>query len=208
MTAHARHAEAPTEASHRAAEPFCPPGWSYNPSSWPQRLPICGLAVLGFAIAMYLALVQWGVFAHVWDPFFASPDPRWPNGSARILHTWVSQVLPVPDAFLGALGYIGDALAGVIGGRARWRTMPWIVLIFALLVGPFGVVSIMLVVFQPVLFHAWCFLCLCSAVVSVSMIGPAMDESLASLQHLHRVKARGGSLWRAFWGLDPAAEEA
>jgi hypothetical protein len=33
------------------------------------------------------------------------------------------------------------------------------------------------------------------------MIGPAMDEVLASLQHLKHEKRRGRSVWRAFWGL-------
>ena len=33
------------------------------------------------------------------------------------------------------------------------------------------------------------------------MIGPALDEVLASLQHLQRVRGAGGSGWRAFWGL-------
>jgi hypothetical protein len=49
-----------------------------------------------------------------------------------------------------------------------------------------------------VLYHSWCTLCLASAVISVAMIGPAVDEVLASLQHLRRA---GGSLWRAFWGV-------
>jgi hypothetical protein len=79
--------------------------------------------------------------------------------------------------------------------------MPWIVLLFGLFVGPFGLISIFLVVSQPLLFGAWCTLCLASAVVSVCMIGPAMDEFLASLQHLKRAKSRGGSVWRAFWGI-------
>jgi hypothetical protein len=176
-----------------------PPGWDYNPASWPQRLPIIVLALIGFAIAMYLALYQWRVFDTVWEPFFG-------DDSRKILReSWVSQLLhPVSDAFLGALGYLADAIAGAIGGKRRWRTMPWIVVLFGVLVGPLGVISVMLVVFQPVLFDAWCTLCLASGVVSVVMVGPAMDEFLASLQHLKREKARGRSLWRAFWGLrDP-----
>jgi hypothetical protein len=32
------------------------------------------------------------------------------------------------------------------------------------------------------------------------MIGPAMDEVLASLQYLKRVKKSNVSLWKAFWG--------
>jgi len=56
------------------------------------------------------------------------------------------------------------------------------------------------VVFQPVLFSSWCTLCLASAVISISMIGPAMDEMLASLQFLHRVKRSKASAWKVFWG--------
>lgn len=171
-----------------------PPGWSYNPAAWSQRLPIIGLALVGFGIALYLALFQWDTFDEVWEPFFGD-DSR-----TILLDSWVSQLLPVPDELLGALGYLADAVAGVIGGRSRWRTQPWVVVLFGLLVGPFGVVSIMLVVFQPVLFDAYCTLCLASAVVSVLMIGPAMDEMLASCQHLRRVRDAGRPFWPAFWG--------
>lgn len=174
-----------------------PPGWSYNPSTWGQRLPLVGLALLGFLIAGYLALYQWGVFPTVWEPFFGA-------GSRRILHSGVSRLLPFPDAALGALSYLLDAVTGAIGGRERWRTMPWITVIFGLAVGPLSAVSILLVIIQPVLYQAWCTLCLASAVISILMIGPAMDEVLASLQFLRREQGSGHSLWRAFWGLVPA----
>lgn len=176
-----------------------PPGWDYNPATWPQRLPIIVLAMIGFAIATYLALYQWRIVSWVWDPFF-------PEGSPKILNSKISHLLPIPDAALGAFSYLVDAVAGAIGGRARWRTMPWIVVVFGIAVGPLGVVSVMLVVFQPVLFDAWCTLCLASAVVSLMMIGPAMDEFLASLQHLKRASAEGMSLWRVFWGLSATAK--
>ena len=180
----------------RSDDPDAPPGWDYNPASWPQRLPIIGAAVVGFIAAGYLALYQWRVIDTVWEPFFG-------DGSVKILNSKVSHLFPFPftDAFLGALGYFADALTGAIGGRARWRTMPWIVIIFGLLVGPLGAISILLVVLQPVMFDAWCTLCLATAVISVLMIGPAMDEFLASLQHLKRERARGRSAWRVFWGL-------
>lgn len=172
-----------------------PPGWDYNPSSWPQRLPIVGLALAGFGVALYLALYQWKVLSGVWEPFFG-------DGSRVILNSGVSRLLPIPDAALGALGYLADAVTGVIGGRDRWRRMPWIVIVFGLAVGPLGAVSILLVILQPVLFDSWCTLCLVSAVISVLMIGPAMDEFLASLQHVKRERDRGRSTWRTFWGTE------
>ncbi len=180
-------------------EEYKPPGWSYDPSAWSQRLPIIALAVVGFCIAGYLTLFQVGIISTVFEPFFG-------NDSRKILTSYVSHVLPVPDAALGAFGYLADAVSGAIGGRGRWRTMPWIVIIFGLAVGPLGAVSIMLVIFQPVLFNAWCTLCLASAVISLAMIGPAMDEVLASLQHLRRAHAEGRSVWRTFWGLGDNSE--
>lgn len=169
-----------------------PQGWSYNPSSWSERLPIVVLALVGFFVALYLALYQWRVFGTVWEPFFG-------QGSRVILNSSVSRILPVPDAALGAFGYLVDAVTGIIGGRSRWRTKPWIVIVFGLAVGPLGAVSILLVILQPVLFDAWCTLCLLSAVISVLMIGPAMDEFLASLQFVKGEKACGRSIWNAFW---------
>lgn len=181
-----------------------PPGWGYNPAAWSQRLPIVGLALFGFGIAMYLSLYQWEVIDRIWDPFFGTPN--YGGGSKEILReSGVSEqtmaYLGVPDAFLGALGYLADAVTGAIGSTKRWKTMPWIVVVFGLAVGPLGFVSVLLVVFQPVLYDSFCTLCLTTAAISVGMIGPAMDEMLASLQYLRRVKTSNRSLWRHFWGL-------
>ena len=176
-----------------ARSPGLPPGWSYNPSEWSQRLPIVALALLGFAIAAYLSLFQLNVLPTVWEPFFG-------DGSRVILSSSISRVLPIPDAALGALGYLADAVTGAIGGRERWRRMPWIVILFGVAVGPLGAVSILLVVLQPVLLGAWCTLCLATALISVVMIGPALDEMLAALQHVRRRRDQGDSAWRAFWG--------
>ena len=169
-----------------------PVDWTYNPSEWSERLPIVFLAVCGFFVALYLALYQWRVITSVWEPFFG-------NGSRTILDSSVSRVLPIPDAALGALGYLGDAVTGVIGGRDRWRRMPWIVVLFGIAVGPLGAISVLLVILQPVLYDSWCTLCLVSAGISVAMIPPAMDELLASMQSLRVQHERGESLWRAFW---------
>ena len=180
------------------ADRATPPGWRANPSSWPQRLPIVGVALVGFAIATYLTLFQLGVLDSVWEPFFG-------DDSRTVLTSGISRLLPVPDAALGAAGYLLDAVSGTVGGTRRWRTMPWIVIVFGVAVGPLGVTSVLLVIAQPVLYHAFCTLCLASAVISTSMIAPAVDEVLASLQELRRVQLAGGSVWRAFWGLGPGA---
>lgn len=170
-----------------------PPGWDYNPSSWPQRIPIVIIAMIGVGIATYLGLYQLRVIDSVWEPFFG-------DGSKKILNSKTSKILPVPDAILGAFSYLVDALAGVIGGTRRWKTMPWIVIVFGLAIGPLGLVSLLLVVLQPVLYQSWCTLCLTSALISVVMIGPAIDEMLASLQFMQRAKRSGHSLWKVFWG--------
>lgn len=176
-----------------------PPGWDYNPAAWSQRIPIVVLAIVGFGIASYLALYQFRVFSTVWEPFFG-------NGSVTVLNSPISHALPIPDGALGALGYLADAVGGAVGGKRRWKTMPWIVVFFGFAVGPLGLISIMLVVFQPVLFNSWCTLCLVTAVISVVMIGPSMDEVLASMQFLKRARKAGKPLWRAFWGYKDVVE--
>ncbi|MGD9689876.1 MAG: vitamin K epoxide reductase family protein [Phycisphaerales bacterium] len=180
----------------RTQDERIPPGWDYNPASWPQRVPIIVLATVGFGIASYLALYQYRVVGTVWEPLFG-------EGSRTVLNSKLSRVLPVSDAALGAAGYLADAVTGLIGGVRRWRTLPWLVILFGVFVGPLGAVSIGLVIAQPVLYDSWCTLCLVTAVISVLMIGPAMDEVLASLQHIRRapVQRNDGSAWRAFWGL-------
>lgn len=99
-----------------------PPGWNYNPSAWSERLPLVGIAMLGFFIAGYLSLFQLKLFDHVWEPFFG-------NGSRKILTSGISKALPVPDALLGTIGYLADAVSGILGGEKKWKTQPWIVFI-------------------------------------------------------------------------------
>ncbi len=181
------------EAPRVSGDDTVPPGWRENPSSWAQRLPIVAVALAGVAVAGYLSLYQLDIVASVWEPFFG-------DGSRTILNSRVSHLLPVPDALLGMFGYLADAVAGVIGGTRRWRTMPWIVVLFGIAVGPLGAVSVTLVILQPVLFDSFCTLCLASAVISLVMIPFAIDEVLASLQFLKRTRGQGGSVWRAFWG--------
>jgi hypothetical protein len=151
----------------------------------------------GFAIASYLAAYQWDLLGSVWEPFFG-------DGSEEILNSSVSHALPIPDAAFGAMGYLADAVTGAIGGKNRWRTMPWIVILFGLAIGPLGAISIILVIIQPVVYGTFCTLCLVSAAISLLMIPPAVDEVWASFQHLDRQRKRGQSLWGTFWGMEAA----
>lgn len=178
-----------------------PPGCVKNPSEWGERLPIVGLALVGLAISTYLALFQYEVIDTVWEPFFG-------DGSKTVLTSKLSDALPVKDAALGAFGYVLDAVTGVIGGTKRWRTMPWIVIVFGVFVGPLGAVSVLLVVAQPVLYGSYCTLCLVTAAISLAMIPPAVDEVLASFQDLRRMRQSGGNWMRYFWGLDSTPGEA
>jgi nucleoside-diphosphate-sugar epimerase/uncharacterized membrane protein len=178
-----------------------PPGWSYNPSAWAQRLGIVFLAMIGFFLSRYMAAFQLGHIAHPWDPFFG-------DGTRTVLTSSISKAFPVSDAGLGALSYLLDALAGLIGGRRRWRTMPWMVLLFGLFIIPPGVTSIVLVILQPVGVGSWCTLCLVASVVMLLMVPPALDEVIATCQFLRRTRREGGSFWRALWlGEGSATEE-
>lgn len=142
---------------------------------------------------MYMGLYQLDIIKTVWDPFFE-------DGTRKVLNSSISQALPIPDAVLGAFGYILDVITGAIGGTMRWKTKPWIVILFGIAIGPLGMVSVLLIILQPLVVGAWCTLCIVTAIISIVMISPAMDELLASLQYLQRVKQQGHSAWKAFWG--------
>lgn len=154
---------------------------AFNPSEWRPRFPVLCLAAAGFCVAMYLALYQWGVFKTVWEPFFG-------NGSERVLHSFISRLLPVPDAFLGALGYLADIVTGSLGSSTRWRTQPWIVLAYGATVTVVGAIALVLAVLQPLLFHAACTLCLVSVFVSICIAWLARHEVLASFHHLRSTR--------------------
>ena len=168
------------------------PGWSYNPSDWVQRGPIIAMAFVGFFLSRYLAGYQLGHVAYPWDPFFG-------DGTRRVLDSEVSKAWPISDAGLGAVSYMIEALSGFMGGRNRWRTMPWMVVMFGVLVVPLGIVSIVLVILQPVAVGAWCTLCLVTACAMLIMISPAIDEVVAMGQFLVGARREGKPFWRTFW---------
>ncbi|BBK44660.1 vitamin K epoxide reductase [Allostella vacuolata] len=169
-----------------------PLGWSYSPSSYSQRVPIVVLAFVGFLLSRYMAAFQLGHVDAAWDPVFG-------DGTETVVTSELSRAWPIADAGMGAAVYLIEALTGLIGDRRRWRTMPWLVLGFGLLIVPLGAVSIGFIIIQPVLIGTWCGICLATAVVSVLMIPYALDELLATTQFLLRARRAGRPLWRTFW---------
>jgi nucleoside-diphosphate-sugar epimerase len=171
---------------------WIPPGWDYSPSSWSQRAPIIAFAFFGFFLARHMAAYQLGHIETIWDPFFG-------DGTRIVITSDVSKAWPVPDAGLGAAAYMLEALMGLMGDRRRWRTMPWMVAAFFVLVAPLGFVSILFIVIQPIVIGTWCSLCLLTALFMVIMIPYSLDEIVASGQFMYEAWRDRKPLVREFF---------
>ena len=174
-----------------------PVGWSYSPSTYLQQLPIIALGAVGFLISRHLAAYQLGHIDGAWEPFFAGAGGL--NGTETIITSDVSRAWPVADAGLGAVTYLFEVLMGVMGGRSRWRTMPWMVAMFGVVVSPLGVVSIYFIIIQPIVIGTWCTLCLRAGIAMLVMIPYTLDELVAMGQFLAQSVRRGEPLWRTFF---------
>ena len=183
-----------------------PPGWTYSPSTWLQRLPIIALGLFGFLIARYLGAYQLGHVNALWDPIFDGALAR--NGSEHIVTSDMSKAWPIADGGLGASAYMLEALMGAMGAATRWRTMPWMVTFFFILVVPLGAVSIFFILIQPVIIGTYCTLCLIAAFAMLVMIPLALDEVIAMGQYMLRSLQAGEPFLRTFLmgGPDPAAK--
>ncbi len=172
--------------------PEHPAGWNVNPSSWAQRIPIITIGWIGFFASRYLASYQLGYLPVIDDWFFG-------KGTENVLNSDISKAWPVSDAGLGAFSYMLDAIMGYIGGVNRWRTMPWVVILFGILIIPLGAVSIGLIISQPVVVGAWCSVCLFTAAAMLIMIPCTFDEVFASLWYLRASKIIGRPYWKTFF---------
>ncbi len=182
--------------------PTVPPGWSYNPSDWTQRLPIIWLAIVGLYVSRYLAAYQLEHIPGVWDPFFAgsTADPQ--NGTEEIITSSVSKAWPVSDAAVGGYTYLLEILTGIVGSRTRWRTMPWLVVLFGLMIAPLGITSIFFIIIQPIVIGTWSTIALIGAAAVLMQIPYSLDELLATLQFMRR-RAKAGQNWlRVFFAGD------
>jgi hypothetical protein len=97
-----------------------------------------------------------------------------------------------------------------MGDRRRWRTMPWMVVLFGIVVVPLGVVSIYFIIIQPIVIGTYCTLCLLAALAMLIMIPFALDELVAMGQFLLHSYRAGKPFWRTFFqgGAMPGATES
>lgn len=174
--------------------PLRPLGWSYNPSAWSQRLPVFICCLICFAVASYMAAYHLGYIHQIWDPIFGE------DGTLRVITSPLSRSFPISDAGLGMALYAVEALCVWKGGVARWYTAPAFVLFFGVLVIPGGIVSILLIISQPIIVGYWCLWCLLTAAVMLCMIAFTVDEVFAAVQFLVKTRQeRPEAFWHTLW---------
>lgn len=170
--------------------------WNYNPSSWSQRIKVASLAFIAMIIAIHLGLYQWRLIGVVWDPIFGEQ-------SLLVLDSEVSHAMRqwvlIPDAILGALAYLGDIVFALAGSERRWQYRPWLVVLFGLDVIPLGIVGAILVFLQGAVVGHWCFLCIVSAIISLTLVVLAYDEVWSTCIFLYRLWKKTKSLKHVFW---------
>ena len=64
---------------------------------------------------------------------------------------------------------------------------------------PLGIVSITLIVLQPLAVGAWCTPCFVAVSAMLIMIALTLDEVVATGQFLGEARREGQPLWRTFW---------
>ncbi len=144
---------------------------THTPSSRRYTGSLIILAAAGCVVASYLTLYQLGIVTTIWEPFFG-------DGSRLLLHSSLARSLPVPDASLGAVGYLAELLCVTV----RSRNGPWVRRTYYTLVTLFAAASALLLALQWGYFHLWCTLCLSSALLSFIIAGVVLSE----------VRERGG----------------
>lgn len=105
-----------------------PPGWKVDPSAPGQRAPVVALGLVGLAVSTFSALHARGIVG-VWEPLLRSDESG-----------WVRPAVEAPSPELDLVGFACVVATTLLGGRARWRTSPWLVGATALAVA-FTVVS-------------------------------------------------------------------
>ncbi len=144
-----------------------------------ERIVAASLALVGCTLSLYLAIYQYGVIAHVWEPLFG-------NGSVGVLQSGLLDPLsrllgfPIHDALLGAGAY-GTEMVLALLPRTRPLAIAYCVVVLAM-----GLTGLALVILQGALLHAWCTLCLVSAAISEAIVILSTREFI-NLLPSHRI---------------------
>lgn len=105
-----------------------------------------------------------------------------------------------------------EILTGIVGSRMRWRTMPWLVVLFGLMIAPLGITSIVFIIIQLVIIGTWSTIALIGGAAVLLQIPYSLDELLASLQFLRRRQKAGQNWLRVLFvgdtGEEPKAASA
>jgi uncharacterized membrane protein len=131
------------------------------------------LALAGAVIAARLTAYQLGWTGPPWEPLFG-------DGSERVLRSAFSRSLPFPDAMLGMIAYLAEVIAVGWGGARRTQTEPVAVYVYAAIAASMAAGSAALVVLQVAVIHAFCTLCLASALLSFVLVVLAATELAAT----------------------------
>jgi hypothetical protein len=91
-----------------------------------------------------------------------------------------------------------EILTGLVGSRSRWRTMPWLVILFGLMIAPLGVVSIVFIIIQPIVIGTWSIIALIGAAAILVQIPYSVDEMIATFQFMRRRMKTGRNALRVF----------
>jgi hypothetical protein len=82
-----------------------------------QRVPIVALGLVGLSSASWMTLAQLGVVSSVWEPIRATSSQGLPL-----------EVMMPPYPAISAGAFLLSVACLLVGGSARWKTHPWIVL--------------------------------------------------------------------------------
>jgi len=143
-----------------------------------RRPVVVVLALVGCGVATVLTLFQVGVLDSVWEPFFG-------DGSRRVLTSALSRALPVPDAALGAVAYLAEAVLTALGRPDR----PKVVLAAAVVAAGLGLAALGLVAAQVFPVGAVCMQYQGSAALSLIIAALVLPELRPAVE---RVRSRVG----------------
>ena len=145
-----------------------------------RQIVVAVLAAVAFAIAIYMALYQWRVIADVWDPLGGAQ-------TRQVLDSRVSQAIRsftgVPDSALGALAYAVEIVLAVVA-RPRWG-----VILYGLCSLSLALAGLTLVAMQIFVLHAICFLCFCTATLSIVIFAFALPDVIPAVTRPNRDRA-------------------